>query len=78
MKHRYVHKDSQIWLKVPIQRRDTKAPLTCHGVLICRLLATSCGEEPRSLPEADPSCAENGCRHSTQSVGLHECRGTGG
>lgn len=34
MKHKYVHQECPVWLKVPIQRRDTSTPLTCHGLLL--------------------------------------------
>ena len=44
MKHRYVHKDSQVWLKVPIQRRGATTPLTCHGMLIVAYLLHRAGK----------------------------------
>jgi hypothetical protein len=44
MKHRYVHKDSQVWLKVPIQRRNATTPLTCHGMLIVAYLLHRAGK----------------------------------
>lgn len=38
MKHKYVHHECSVWLKVPVQRRDIKNPLSCNGLLLLAYL----------------------------------------